>query len=541
MGGLAVYLLALFIPLMDVDAAQYASISAEMARTNSFLEVFNRQEAYLDKPPLLFWISAISLKVFPNNADWAYRIPTLLAILLGSISVNKLTKMFYGPVAAGYATLTLLLSQAIFLTVHDCRTDTLLMSMVTTATYFLLKFERNQQRADLYFGFAFIAFAMMAKGPIGLMVPAWAIGSHFILFRKWKSIFNILWLEGLAFAFLLLLPMVYGLYTQFGWEGPKFFFWTQSFGRITGENVWENDVEPLFLINNFLWSILPFTIPFLAALVMILVQFIKSGFYWNKLYFFQEGFAPMGFLLSLIALSQSHYQLPHYIYVALGYAAIITGVTIERAFHGNLPILKKVLNLQWLLVLAMPVLAYLLVFVCFPNTISSPWLWVWGLLFSSGLLLLFLQINFQEKVFRVSLLLYVLLNGFLAYFIYPEILKYQAPTALASYLKEKELSKYPLATFEFESHALDFYSGRTVPTLHKVEDINRFFQEDNGLLFLRLSDLEKVNSSGLEYEVVKEFGHFHVTKLTPIFLKQDTRAETLEKCILIRIIRLGIA
>ena len=52
----AIYFHNLFIDIMQIDAAQYAGISAEMAHTNSFLEVKEFQQDYLDKPPLLFWL-----------------------------------------------------------------------------------------------------------------------------------------------------------------------------------------------------------------------------------------------------------------------------------------------------------------------------------------------------------------------------------------------------------------------------------------------------------------------------------------------------
>lgn len=52
---ISTYLLGMFlIPLMDVDAAQYASISREMLARNSFLQVFDLGKDYLDKPPMLF-------------------------------------------------------------------------------------------------------------------------------------------------------------------------------------------------------------------------------------------------------------------------------------------------------------------------------------------------------------------------------------------------------------------------------------------------------------------------------------------------------
>jgi 4-amino-4-deoxy-L-arabinose transferase-like glycosyltransferase len=71
------YLCGLFPDVMETDAAQYASISAEMARTGEYLQVKHRHENYLDKPPLLFWLSSVSIDILGNKA-WAYKLPSLL-------------------------------------------------------------------------------------------------------------------------------------------------------------------------------------------------------------------------------------------------------------------------------------------------------------------------------------------------------------------------------------------------------------------------------------------------------------------------------
>ncbi|UPT67399.1 MAG: hypothetical protein M0D57_01550 [Sphingobacteriales bacterium JAD_PAG50586_3] len=49
-----VYVVGLFVDVMEVDAAQYASISREMADDGSWLQVMHRHQNYLDKPPCCF-------------------------------------------------------------------------------------------------------------------------------------------------------------------------------------------------------------------------------------------------------------------------------------------------------------------------------------------------------------------------------------------------------------------------------------------------------------------------------------------------------
>ena len=56
---------------MDVDASQYASMAREMFESGNFLEIKDKHENYLDKPPLIFWLSCLSFKIFGiSNFFW---------------------------------------------------------------------------------------------------------------------------------------------------------------------------------------------------------------------------------------------------------------------------------------------------------------------------------------------------------------------------------------------------------------------------------------------------------------------------------------
>src|SRR5690606_14155784 len=81
-----------------------------------------------------------------------------------------------------------------------------------------------------------LALAMLAKGPIGLMVPVLAFGSDWVFKRQWRNFFKWQWLVVVALVGLLLAPMLVALYQQHGSFGPYFYFWSQSFGRLTGDN-----------------------------------------------------------------------------------------------------------------------------------------------------------------------------------------------------------------------------------------------------------------------------------------------------------------
>ena len=77
---LLIYINNLFLDIMRIDAAQYASISLEMLQNQSYLQVYDFQQDYLDKPPLLFWISSWSMGAI-GICNFAYKIGAFLFLL----------------------------------------------------------------------------------------------------------------------------------------------------------------------------------------------------------------------------------------------------------------------------------------------------------------------------------------------------------------------------------------------------------------------------------------------------------------------------
>src|SRR5436190_20272648 len=82
------------LDVMEVDAAQYASMSRDMASSDHWLHLFHRGHDYLDKPPLLFWASALSFKVFGVH-NWSYKLPSILFAFLGLLSIYRFTLLHH--------------------------------------------------------------------------------------------------------------------------------------------------------------------------------------------------------------------------------------------------------------------------------------------------------------------------------------------------------------------------------------------------------------------------------------------------------------
>ena len=72
------------IPLLDPDEPVYGETAKEMLLTGDWLSPRIYGEFWYDKPPLFYWLEAISFKLF-GLSTWSARLPSVLAILITSI------------------------------------------------------------------------------------------------------------------------------------------------------------------------------------------------------------------------------------------------------------------------------------------------------------------------------------------------------------------------------------------------------------------------------------------------------------------------
>lgn len=532
---LIVYVFALFIDVMDVDSSQYAAMAKEMIDRDSYLHITDQGRNYLDKPPLLFWLSAASYHIFGVSTA-AFKLPSMLFALLAMVSVYGLAKLYYSEREAYWAALLLCSTQAFFLMVNDVRTDLMLTGSVIFAVWQLAAYIEHRKVLNFVLGFVGIGLAMLAKGPIGIVLPIAAFGIHLVLQRDWKTIFNWRWLLGLPIVALVLLPMCIGLYNQYdanpavevnghiGESGLKFYFWTQSFGRITGENVWDNNAGPFFLTESTLWAFMPWTIWLFAAWINGWYKVIRSKFKIEK---GQEAITLGGFTFALLALSKSSYQLPHYIFVAYPFAAIFAARWVVCVLQEGFPWAKHLIKGTQLLIAALVwALIGVLFYVFKPENILIPVLMAVGLI----MVLYYIGKNYQKttSVLQVAFISICLLNITMNLHFYPQLMRYQAFSMGGKYIAEKapaeNITQKNFLIFPIGSaHSLDFYTGWNVTSVWSEQYFSRYKNGETVWLYTTDEGLERLKV--LPYEITEELHlpYYKTTELRPVFLNPATR------------------
>ncbi len=530
-----------FIPVMDIDTAQYASISREMLLHKNYLQVYDLGKDYLDKPPMLFWLSSASMYVFGIH-DWAYRLPSFLFALLSVYSIYRFAKLFYDQKIALLAAVILASCQAMFLINHDVRTDTMLMGWVTLSLWQLAAWYSNNKWHHLLLAAVAVAGGIMTKGPLALMIPVFSFAPHFILQRNWKQFYRWQYLPFLLLIALLLVPMSIGLYRQFdlhpekiingetGVSGLRFFYWTQSFGRITGESKVHEDVNFFFLLQNMLWSFLPWILFFLLAIGTEIIQLFKNKF---RLQHNGEIISISGFVITYCALGTSQAQLPHYIFIVFPFAALITARFLFRLLYGNgyTKWVKPLLVLHTVIYTLLWVACVVLLAIPFT---AIPWYTPVLAAICGGvnLYLLYSKKLQFPNLLAGSVFTIIGLNVFLNTSFYPALLQYQTGSIAAHYIEEKQLPKekiYIYGNVVESRNSLFFYSNYFYK---KIDDTAML---EKGMYVLTSSqDLTQITATR-KCTILLAGKGFPVTLLSLNFLNPQTRDGELEPFFLVQV------
>jgi len=314
----------------------------------------------------------------------------------------------------------------------------------------------------------------------------------------------------------MLIPMCIGLYRQYGNDGLKFYFWTQSFGRITGENEWRNDTSPLFFTHVFLWSFLPWTFLGIAGIISELKNLRKGISDKNA-----ELYLISGIVLVWIALSFSKFKLPHYIFVVYPLIAILTA----KYVHG----LKRFVvwgRVQLALGFIVSLTMAFLLWYCFPEG-------GWFIPVLLMLLAVFSAVYFfnsyrVKQIMAPTFVMAIAIGLGLNLHFYPQLLPYQANAQVGKWVAESELSDGQFFGFSTGGRALDFYAQRIIPweqdAASTIESI-----KPGTVVYANEARYQELLSFGMKPKRDSILPNFEVQNLSIKFLNPKTREQVLKK------------
>lgn len=253
-------------PLFDLDEGAFSQATIEMVDSGNYLSTTLNGEPRYDKPILIYWLQAASIRTFGRN-EFAFRAPSSLCASLWVLVVYGFTWSFTRERrAALLAAGSLALSLMPMVIGHAAIADALLDLLIALSMLDIYRHCVEPRRDRLLRVYLWMGLGFLTKGPVAVALPL-VVSLLFYLWQKrplaWlKAVFYPLgWLVFAA----VVLPWAYALYRQDQGAFFRHFLLEHNLGR------YENTLQghgghPWYYLVWLPAIVMPFTALLPAAL-----------------------------------------------------------------------------------------------------------------------------------------------------------------------------------------------------------------------------------------------------------------------------------
>lgn len=210
-------------PLLLPDEGRYVGVAWNMLSQGEWSVPLLNGLPFFHKPPLFYWLTAASLWLFGAN-EWAARLAPVLGATFMVAALFWFLKTHAGRSPAAIAAVALAAQPFVFGGAHYANLD-MLVAGIITATIVLaasaaLRIEQRQPyRRVLALAYAAFALGFLAKGLIGIVLPGGVIAAWLLGRRRFRVLFSLFWLPGIALFLVLALPWMLAMQARY----PGFF------------------------------------------------------------------------------------------------------------------------------------------------------------------------------------------------------------------------------------------------------------------------------------------------------------------------------
>ncbi|MBN3772957.1 glycosyltransferase family 39 protein [Burkholderia sp. Se-20378] len=460
--------------LIPSDEGRYAEMAREMFVTGDWITPRYNGYKYFEKPPLQTWLNALTFAWF-GIGEWQARLYTAVASFAGILLVGYTGARLFNPLSGFLAAVVLASSPYWNLMGHFNALDMGLAFWMSLSLCSLLLAQRPGLRPAAARGWMWacwgaMAFAVLSKGLVGLILPGAVLVLYTLIARDWALWKRLYLVSGLVIFFAIVTPW-FVLVQQRNPEFFNFFFIVQQFRRyLTPE---QNRPGPLYY---FVPVLLVGFLPWLSVAWQSLRHALRMPRQPN-------GFSPMLVLLIWSAFiflffSASHSKLISYVLPVAPALALIIGAYLPLMSADRFR--RHLLGYLVFLVVA----AFGIIFLAYQGDARTPnalyrafqmWLYA-GLAVAAVLTLAAAWLNRRAGVaaalaaFGAAWLAFGTIGGTG----HDEFGRYSSGALLAPAVRA-ELAKLPADTpfysIEMLDHTFPFYMGHTTIMVQRQDEL----------------------------------------------------------------------
>lgn len=173
------------VHLFDWDEVNFAEIAREMIVNKNYLNVQINYLPFWEKPPLFFWLQALSMKIFGIN-EFASRFPNVLIGVASILTLYYIGKKFISDKFAFIWALSYFGSLLPHFYFKSGIIDPLFNLFIFISIYFFYLYQNEYLKKNLILASLLTGLAILTKGPVALLIIILVV--LFFVSYKWKTI-----------------------------------------------------------------------------------------------------------------------------------------------------------------------------------------------------------------------------------------------------------------------------------------------------------------------------------------------------------------
>ena len=262
----------LFLPLLggrDLWAPvepRYAEIVRIMFAKGEWVVPTVNGDLYTDKPILYFWLALIASKLAGGVNEWTMRLPSALAGIGFVLATYFTGRDFFSPKVGLIAGTVLATSMRVIWEARWAHIDMLFGFFFLLTIYFAARSLLGKGgKREILWAYVFMAMAVLAKGLIGIVLPALLLAAFASVRRDWRLLVDVKPQLGVPIFFLIAAPWFYLVNSATDGKWLAEFIYIHHLQRYTE---WEGHRHPFFYYFRTLpVDFLPWTVFAIPATV----------------------------------------------------------------------------------------------------------------------------------------------------------------------------------------------------------------------------------------------------------------------------------
>lgn len=330
--GAIVYLPFLGIPVWDGNEPVRVIVANEMLKTGNWIMPILHGKPYFAKPPLMNWLIAASGGLFGVMNEWTSRLPSVIMMLLTSMSLYFLTKKWLGREGRLFAAIMILCMAGLIKAGREAEIDGLQTFIIPFILLVWINGYTRQWKPAFLWGLALslAGIGFLSKGPQVIIFFYITIIPYLLLRKRISYFFSKAHLFGIGLL-LLVLALYLSLILRWTTFDSYVQMWISEGVQRTESGLLLSYLKHIALYPlELILSFIPCSL-FLIPLVIYkdLRQGVKKAFN-NEIFMFSLIAVAANFpLYWLLPNMRNRYFFPAYPFVAL-VAAVIFEVYISK-------------------------------------------------------------------------------------------------------------------------------------------------------------------------------------------------------------------